>query len=575
VDRRNIVPRIKPASEKSEQQKENKITPPQWLEGLNRAILETALDCIITIDAGGRVREFNHAAEQVFGYKRSEAVGEELATLIIPPALRQRHREGLAHYLKTGEGPVLNRRIEISAMRKDGSEILVELAITPFEIEGSPFFTAYLRDITERVQNERRRAAQYTIANLLAGSGSLEEVGPEIIQTIAASGNWVFGALWRHDEADETLRCAATWHLPWGKLESFDKVTREIVFKKSIGLPGRVLASEEAAWVFDVTVDLNFPRAQAAVDAGLRGGFGFPLCAESKVAGVIELFSPVVVQPDDDLMKMVQALGSQIGLFIHRRKIENELQQQKENAEAANAAKDQFLASLSHELRTPLNPVLLWAGGTLKQPDLAPELAEGLQMVCRNIELEARLIDDLLDLTRITRGKLQLHLRTCDAHELLRHAMEIIRSEAAVRRLNLQVHLDATHHHVFVDAPRVQQVFWNVLRNAYKFTPDRGIVTVRTSNPASGELVIEISDNGVGIEPKFLEKIFDAFEQVGSRREGLGLGLAISKAIIEMHDGTIRAESSGLGQGATFIISLKLAAPSEKNAGNTPPLTST
>jgi signal transduction histidine kinase len=251
-------------------------------------------------------------------------------------------------------------------------------------------------------------------------------------------------------------------------------------------------------------------------------------------------------------------LGSQIGLFIHRQQIEAELQEQKENAEAANAAKDHFLASLSHELRTPLNPVLIWAGGTLKQPDLPPDMAEGLEMVCRNIELEARLIDDLLDLTRITRGKLQLHLRRCDAHELLQHAMEIVRSEAAVRRLNLDVRLDAPDHHIFVDAPRVQQVFWNVLRNAYKFTPDRGTVSVRTNNSVAGQLTVEISDNGTGIESQYLEKIFGAFEQVGPRREGLGLGLAISKAIVEMHGGTIRAQSEGIGKGSTFVIALAL-----------------
>src|SRR4051812_22913488 len=142
----------------------------EQLIALNRAILDTALDCIITMDASGRVREFNPAAERVFGFRREETIGQELAELIIPPALRERHRRGLAHYLKTGEGPVLGRRIEINALRRDGSEILVELAITPFHIDDSLFFTAYLRDITERVRTEKRRAAQYTVASLLAGS---------------------------------------------------------------------------------------------------------------------------------------------------------------------------------------------------------------------------------------------------------------------------------------------------------------------------------------------------------------------------------------------------------------------
>jgi PAS domain S-box-containing protein len=133
---------------------------------LYRGILDTALDCIITMDADGRVLEFNPAAERVFGFSCQEAVGKELAGLIIPPRMREHHRRGLAHYLKTGEGPVIGKRIEIAGVRKDGSEILVELAITALKIDSSPIFTAYLRDITERTRNDRRRLAQYTVATL-------------------------------------------------------------------------------------------------------------------------------------------------------------------------------------------------------------------------------------------------------------------------------------------------------------------------------------------------------------------------------------------------------------------------
>ncbi len=146
---------------------------PEELDALNRAILSSALDCVIIMDAQGRVVEFNPAAEQTFGFTRAHAVGQELAELIIPPELRERHRRGLAHYLATGEGPVIDRRIEIAAMRADGTEILVELAITAFRLDGAPVFSAYLRDITERVRTERRRAAQYSIVSLLAGSWSL------------------------------------------------------------------------------------------------------------------------------------------------------------------------------------------------------------------------------------------------------------------------------------------------------------------------------------------------------------------------------------------------------------------
>ncbi len=265
-----------------------------------------------------------------------------------------------------------------------------------------------------------------------------------------------------------------------------------------------------------------------------------------------------MVDPDEDLLHLVEALGSQIGLFIQRRQIQTELQRQKEAAEAANAAKDRFLANLSHELRTPLTPVLIWAGAMANDPALSEELRDGLQMVCRNVELEARLIDDLLDLTRITRGKLQLNLRNADAHELLRHAMEIVRSDITARDITLHAAFEATHGSVVVDPARLQQVFWNVLRNAAKFTPPGGSISVRTFNSTPANFDVEVSDTGIGIEPQHLEKIFDAFEQVASRGEGLGLGLAISKAVVEMHGGSIRASSPGPGKGATFSIALPL-----------------
>ena len=307
-----------------------------------------------------------------------------------------------------------------------------------------------------------------------------------------------------------------------------------------------------------MTRDPNFPRREFAAEAGICGGFGFPLPAEGSVKGVLELFSPAVVEPDEDLLLLVQALGSQIGLFLHRRQMETELQRQKEAAEAANAAKDRFLATLSHELRTPLTPVLIWAGGTVDQPGLSPELQEGLKMVCRNVELEARLIDDLLDLTRLSRGKLQLQLRPANAHNLIRQAIEIVASEIQAKHLNLVITLEAQGHTLRVDSPRLQQVFWNVLRNACKFTPENGAISIRSHNPAPGLIAIEINDSGSGIAPENLEKIFDAFEQIDSRREGLGLGLAISKVIVEMHGGKICARSEGLGKGATFVIELPL-----------------
>src|SRR5207253_5352122 len=169
----------------NERLRNSKAVPSDKLEMLYRGILDTALDCIITIGSGGRVLEFNPAAERLFGFSRDEAIGKELADLIIPPRMREQHRRGLAHYLKTGEGPVIGKRIEIAGVRKDGSEILVELTITALKIDREPLFTAYLRDITERVRNDGGPSRHYPFASYWPGYGTLEKANRPFLKTIA------------------------------------------------------------------------------------------------------------------------------------------------------------------------------------------------------------------------------------------------------------------------------------------------------------------------------------------------------------------------------------------------------
>jgi len=662
------------------QQRDRTLDPAGTLEALGRTFLDSALDCIITMDASGRVQEFNPASERVFGFSRSEAVGKELAELIIPPRLRERHRQGLARYLKTGEGPLIGKLIEIEALRRDGSEIMVALAINATQVNGSPIFTAYLRDITERkraeetnrrlaaiiessgdaiiskdldelvtswnkeaerlfgysadeiigkpitvlvppdrhneelgiierlrqgervlryetvyfrkdgtalnvslavwpikdetgnvigaskiarditerIRTERRRTTQYAVTNLLAASWTLAEVATELLEAMALSGDWAFAAIWTYDEAADGLRCRNVWHEASERVKKFSDLSLVITLPEGQGLPGRVWNSKKPTWVYDVTRDPNFPRAPYAAAADLHGGFAFPLFFQGEIDGIMELFSHNVVEPDEDLLQMVEALGSQIGLFIARGRIVQELQRHKENAGAASTAKDRFLGLLTDKLRAPLTPVLTWAGKIAEQSDLRPDVQQGLKMVRGNVELEMRLIEDMLDLSRIARGKLTLQLRKADAHELLQSALEIVRSDIEQRHLTPFVALEASRHALVADEPRLQQVFWSVLHNACKFTPENGTVSVRSYNPSPRRITIEISDNGIGIEPRFVEKVFYAFEQADSQSEGLGLGLAISKAIVEMHSGTIRAHSEGLGKGATFVIELPI-----------------
>jgi PAS domain S-box-containing protein len=228
------------------------------------------------------------------------------------------------------------------------------------------------------------------------------------------------------------------------------------------------------------------------------------------------------------------------------------------DAEAANAAKDRFLAMLSHELRTPLSPVLHAVTLLDEHAETSPTLRETLQIIRRNVQLEARLIDDLLDLARIRNGKLQLQVQPADAHELLRHALEICQPEMAAGRLKVETRLKARRTILQADPARLQQIFWNLISNAVKFTPEGGTITIATSdNETSQVLRVEVRDTGVGIEPTKLARIFDAFEQASQQAPaGLGLGLAICKALAEFHGGSISAKSAGLGHGSTFTVTV-------------------
>src|SRR5438552_14127668 len=230
-------------------------------------------------------------------------------------------------------------------------------------------------------------------------------------------------------------------------------------------------------------------------------------------------------------------------------------------AQKASKAKDDFLAALSHELRTPLTPAL--AAATYLQENagkLPNEFAEDVQIIDRNLQLQARLIDDLLDLTRITHGKLPLTLERVDANALVRDAIEIAQSAIAAKKLNVSTEFDATKPCILGDSIRLQQVFWNLINNAVKFTPSGGQIAIRTSNDDTGHFHFEIRDNGIGIEQERLDSLFTPFEQadasVSRQFGGLGLGLAISKHLVELHHGTIEGESRGRSFGATFKVSL-------------------
>lgn len=264
------------------------------------------------------------------------------------------------------------------------------------------------------------------------------------------------------------------------------------------------------------------------------------------------------------------AENRQVAIFfndiLERKRAEEKLKQEHDELITAARAKDDFLAILSHELRTPLNPVLMIASSAAGDYHLPPSVRSDFNIIRKNVEMEARLIDDLLDLTRVTRAKVILDKDFLDVHRVLKDALVQVQEDLKQKHLTLNLKLEAAEPFVFADPVRLQQVFWNLLQNAAKFTPPNGGITVATETNSRHILTIKVTDTGLGLTEDELKRIFRPFsqgdhgaEQGRHRFGGLGLGLTISQKLLELHSGHIQAESGGRNLGATFTIELPVA----------------
>jgi len=286
----------------------------------------------------------------------------------------------------------------------------------------------------------------------------------------------------------------------------------------------------------------------------------------------VEVASGVVVTPEEPV-----AGGDTVALVLKQlatnackhddarditlqKQIQRELREAKEAAELANRTKDQFLSVLSHELRTPLTPVLAEMSYLEEVADLPESIRGNIAMIRRNVETEARLVDDLLDVTRISRGKLRLQFEVVDVNEAIRAVVAMVQGQIDQKAIELTVGLRARKHHVWADPGRLQQVFLNLLSNAVKFTPEGGRIEVR-AGLANGTAVISVTATGVGIAPEDHDAVFEEFRQVGTadkKAEGTGLGLALCRKFVELHGGRIWVESQ-VGDGSRFYFTLPVA----------------
>jgi PAS domain S-box-containing protein len=510
----------------------------------------------------GMILRVNQAELDMLGYTREEYVGHNIAEFhvdkdVIDDILaRLRVGEVVQDYearLRCQDGSIIHARINSSVYREDGKFIHTR---------------CFTHDFTARKRAETRLALQYAVTQILSQSRDFIESAGRILRAACNSLDWEVGALWRVDTAANVLRFVEICHASAMKTPEFDRLTRTTTFVKGIGLPGRIWASGEPVWIDNVVADKNFPRAPVAIREGLRGAFGFPIKLGEDVLGVVEFFSPEVRTPDDELLKLVAGIGGQIGQFSERKRAEERLAELLDSeraargeAEKANRLKDEFLATLSHELRTPLNAVIGWAR-MLRSGRLDPDSAtHALEVIERNAWAQKQIIEDILDVSRVITGKLQLNLMPVDLVTIVDAALDAVRPAMEAKEIKIETFIDSSLRLVSGDPDRLQQVIWNVLSNAAKFTPAGGKVQIAVGQN-NAHLEIKVKDTGPGIDPTFLPHVFERFRQAdGSTTRthgGLGLGLAIVRHLVELHGGTIAVDNRNDGPGAVFTIRLPL-----------------
>jgi PAS domain S-box-containing protein len=539
-------------------------------EAHTRAILEGALEAVAAMDARGRITFWNPQAERVFGRAREEVMGRAFVDLVLPPALRAEHAREMRHFLETGEAGALNRRVEVSALRRDGTSFPAELAMTPMRVGGAYAFTAFIRDISDRKWAERRLGVQHDVTRALAESPTRDEAAMTVLRTICQGLDWDVGTAWVVDPLQDRLLCVAVWRpspppavdlceTPQGEPRTLGRAEE---------LAGRVWTTGKPQWRADLAADPSFGPRSEPVQAGFHAALAFPVVLEGHVLGVMEFFSPDVRQPEDDVLQMMDAIGAQVGQFYERKRAEEEVRAAYEQARAANRAKDEFLATLSHELRTPLSAIVGWTH-MLRTGQLDPATAaRAVETIDRNARVQTQLISDILDVSRIVSGKLHLEVRPLELASTIAAALDTVRPSADAKGVTLVSTLEPVAMPVSGDPDRLQQVVWNLLANAIKFTPRGGRVELRLRR-ANTHAEIVVQDTGPGIPRAFLPHVFERFRQAdGSSTRahgGLGLGLAIVRHLVEAHGGTVRADNVTEGTGSVFTVRLPVM-------GHEPPL---
>jgi PAS domain S-box-containing protein len=533
---------------------------------------------IHVVGRDGIILAANRAELALLGYRSEQYVGHHVTEFHVD----RDHGAALVERIGRGE-PLRDHAARLRCA--DGSVKQVRISSEVHDDGGRVVRTCcFTRDVSDAVAAERRLAVQYRVAQILANATDTVEGLERVLAAVCDELGWDVGEVWLRPDGSNALRLVASMARPGVDAQALATLGRDAVLAPDEDLPGHVWASGEPAWVADLAKASTFRRAAAAEAAGLRVACGVPIALAGAETGVMLCLRRAAEAGDETgAMRTLRLVAAQLEQFLARARVAAEQdtllareRAVREEAEVANRAKDEFLAALSHELRTPLNAILGWSR-LLRSGQLDGEtVGRGLAAIERNAEIQEQLIADLLDVARIVTGKVELRLGPTDIAGVVEAAADAVRHAAAAKGQTLAVRVDRSIPATLADAHRLQQVVWNLLTNAIRFTPEGGHVRVDLT-ARGGRAIIQVVDDGVGIEPAFLPHVFDRFRQGdtgGTRRTGgLGLGLSIVRHLAELHGGLVRVESAGEGRGTTFSVDLPLLVPSEPavTPATTPP----
>ncbi|HEV2386612.1 MAG TPA: response regulator [Candidatus Acidoferrales bacterium] len=532
-----------------------------------RLLLDSTGEGIYGLDTHGNCTFCNPACVRTLGYRNAgELLGRNLHTLI------HHSRPGgaslpeqdcrISSAFRRGEGAHVDDEVY---WRADGSSFPVEYRSHPIR-RSSMVVGAVVTftDITERKRAEQHRALQHSVAGILAASPSVDVAIPEILKALCTGTGWELGALFTLDPSGEALRPVSHWSTDERLGADFSEEAKPLLVPRGTGLAGRAWQSGEAVWAGDLREVRDLARPDSRERLGLIAALAFPIFAQNRVTGVLEFFSRVASERDEEVIGVMGGLGSQVGQFLARKAAESQLEQAKEAAEAASRAKSEFLANMSHEIRTPMNGVL---GLTelLLDTDLRPDQREYLTLVQSSAESLLQIINDVLDFSKIEAGKIDLDRIEFNLRDSVADVLKTLAVRAHKKGLELSFRVAPDlPERVAGDPLRLRQIIINLVGNAIKFTEHGEVnLSVDPDSAADGRVRLHwvVSDTGIGISPQQQKTIFEPFTQADSsttrRYGGTGLGLTISDRLIRMMDGGLWVESA-LGQGSRFHFTLVL-----------------